>query len=158
MKLVLCRFIVYFCQFMAGALFVHYDSIIPVLILSVPTGVFMFFYEKLLKHDFYFNKDINKKNIIKDTGVCSMPTTLPKFKLNVKAENSMEHILDEAEKRVERMASEYAYQQTEGISDNNVQSVTFLMIKYNIVRGSRMMREDINDQIKVVQTNNSYYV
>lgn len=50
MKLVLCRFIVYFCQFMAGALFVHYDSIIPVLILSIPTGVVMFFYEKLLEH------------------------------------------------------------------------------------------------------------
>lgn len=27
----------------------------------------------------------------------------------------------------------------------NVQSVTFLMIKDNIVRGSRMMREAIND-------------
>ena len=84
------------------------------------------------------------KNIIKDTGVCSMPTKPPKFKLNVKAENSMEHILDEAEKRVERMASEYAYRQTEGISDKNVQSVTFLMIKDNILRGSRMMREVIN--------------
>lgn len=57
----------------------------------------------------------------------------------------MEKILDEAEKRVERMASEYAYRQTEGITDKNVQSVTFLMIKDNIVRGSRMMREAIND-------------
>ena len=57
----------------------------------------------------------------------------------------MDKILDEAEKRVERMASEYAYRQTEGISDKNVQSVTFLMIKDNIVRGSRMMREAIND-------------
>lgn len=43
------------------------------------------------------------------------------------------------------MASEYAYRQTENISDKNVQSVTFLMIKDNIVRGSRMMREAIND-------------
>ena len=57
----------------------------------------------------------------------------------------MDKILDETEKRVERMASEYAYRQTEGISDKNVQSVTFLMIKDNIVRGSRMMREAIND-------------
>ena len=57
----------------------------------------------------------------------------------------MDKILDEAEKRVERMASEYAYRQTDGISDKNVQSVTFLMIKDNIVRGSRMMREAIND-------------
>lgn len=57
----------------------------------------------------------------------------------------MDNILDEAEKRVERMASEYAYRQTEGITDKNVQSVTFLMIKDNIVRGSRMMREAIND-------------
>ena len=57
----------------------------------------------------------------------------------------MDKILDEAEKRVERMASEYAYRQTEGITDKNVQSVTFLMIKDNIVRGSRMMREAIND-------------
>ena len=57
----------------------------------------------------------------------------------------MEKILNEAEERVERMASEYAYKQTEGISDKNVQSVTFLMIKDNIVRGSRMMREAIND-------------
>lgn len=56
------------------------------------------------------------------------------------------------------MASEYAYRQTEGISDKNVQSVTFLMIRDNILRGSRMMREAINDQIKVVQTNNSYHV
>ena len=56
----------------------------------------------------------------------------------------MDKILDEAEKRVERMASEYAYRQTEGISEKNVQSVTFLMIKDNIVRGSRMMREVIN--------------
>lgn len=59
--------------------------------------------------------------------------------------NIMDKILDEAEKLVERMASEYAYRQTEGISDKNVQSVTFLMIKDNIVRGSRMMREAIND-------------
>ena len=58
---------------------------------------------------------------------------------------SMDKILDEAEKKVERMASEYAYRQTEGISDKNVQSVTFIMIKDNIVRGSRMMREAIND-------------
>lgn len=58
---------------------------------------------------------------------------------------SMDKILDEAERRVERMASEYAYRQTEGITDKNVQSVTFLMIKDNIVRGSRMMREAIND-------------
>lgn len=57
----------------------------------------------------------------------------------------MDKILDEAEKRVERMASEYAYRQTEGISDKNVQSVTFLMIRDNILRGSRMMREAIND-------------
>ena len=57
----------------------------------------------------------------------------------------MDKILDGAEKRVERMASEYAYRQTEGITDKNVQSVTFLMIKDNIVRGSRMMREAIND-------------
>ena len=57
----------------------------------------------------------------------------------------MDKILDEAEKRVERMASEYAYRQTEGISDKNLQSITFLMIKDNIVRGSRMMREAIND-------------
>ena len=57
----------------------------------------------------------------------------------------MEKILDESEKRVERMASEYAFRQTEGITDKNVQSVTFLMIKDNIVRGSRMMREAIND-------------
>ena len=57
----------------------------------------------------------------------------------------MDKILDEAEKRVERMASEYAYRQTEGISEKNVQSVTFLLIKDNIVRGSRMMREAIND-------------
>ena len=85
------------------------------------------------------------KNVIKDTGCCSMPTTPPEYKPNVKAENSMERILDEAEKRVERLASEYAYRQTEGISDKNVQSVTFLMIKDNIVRGSRMMREAIND-------------
>ena len=59
--------------------------------------------------------------------------------------STMDKILDEAEKRVERMASEYAYRQTEGITDKNVQSVTFLMIKDNIVRGSRMMREAIND-------------
>lgn len=59
--------------------------------------------------------------------------------------STMDNILDEAEKRVERMASEYAYRQTEGITDKNVQSVTFLMIKDNIVRGSRMMREAIND-------------
>ena len=58
---------------------------------------------------------------------------------------SMDKILDEAEKRVERMASEYAYRQTEGISDKNLQSITFLMIKDNIVRGSRMIREAIND-------------
>ena len=58
---------------------------------------------------------------------------------------NMDKILDEAEKRVERMASEYAYRQTEGISDKNLQSITFLMIKDNIVRGSRMMREAIND-------------
>lgn len=57
----------------------------------------------------------------------------------------MEKILDEAEKRVERMASEYAYRQTENISDKSVQSVTFLMIRDNILRGSRMMREAIND-------------
>ena len=57
----------------------------------------------------------------------------------------MDKILDEAEKRVERMASEYAYRQTEEITDKNVQNVTFLMIKDNIVRGSRMMREAIND-------------
>ena len=57
----------------------------------------------------------------------------------------MDKILDEAEKRVERMASEYAYRQTENITDKNIQSITFLMIKDNIVRGSRMMREAIND-------------
>ena len=57
----------------------------------------------------------------------------------------MDKILDEAEKRVERMASEYAYRQTEGISDKNVQSVTFLIFRDNILRGSRMMREAIND-------------
>ena len=57
----------------------------------------------------------------------------------------MDKILDEAEKRVERMASEYAYRQTDLISDKNLQSITFLMIKDNIVRGSRMMREAIND-------------
>lgn len=66
----------------------------------------------------------------------------------------MDKILDEAEKRVERMASEYAYRQTEGITDKNVQSVTFLMIKDNIVRGSRMMREAINDLKKRVMNNN----
>ena len=58
---------------------------------------------------------------------------------------SMDKILDEAEKRVERMASDYAYRNTESISDKNVQSVTFLMIRDNILRGSRMMREAIND-------------
>ena len=58
---------------------------------------------------------------------------------------NMDKILDEAEKRVERMASEYAYRQTEGISDKNLQSIIFLMIKDNIVRGFRMMRESIND-------------
>ena len=63
----------------------------------------------------------------------------------VKPYNLKHSIMDEAEKRVERMASEYAYRQTEGITDKNVQSVTFLMIKDNIVRGSRMMREAIND-------------
>ncbi len=57
----------------------------------------------------------------------------------------MDKILDEAEKRVEILASEYAYRQTEGITDKNVQSVTFLMIRDNILRGSRMMREAIND-------------
>lgn len=57
----------------------------------------------------------------------------------------MDKILDEAEKRVERMAVEYAYRQTEGISDKNAQSFTFLIIKDNILRGSRMMREAIND-------------
>ena len=57
----------------------------------------------------------------------------------------MDKILDEAEKRIERMASEYAYRQTENITDKNIQSITFLMIKDNIVRGSRMMRESIND-------------
>lgn len=57
----------------------------------------------------------------------------------------MDKILDEAEKRVERMASEYAYRQTENITDKNIQSITFLMIKDNIVRGSRMMREVVND-------------
>lgn len=57
----------------------------------------------------------------------------------------MEKILDEAERRVERMASEYAYRQTDGISDKNVQSVTFLIIRNNILIGSRMMREAIND-------------
>lgn len=57
----------------------------------------------------------------------------------------MENILNEAENRVERMASEYAYRQTEGITDKNVQSVTFLMIRDNIMKGSRMMREVIND-------------
>lgn len=67
------------------------------------------------------------------------------FNKVIKINNSMEKILDEAEKRVERMASEYAYRQTDGISEKNVQSVTFLMIKDNIVRGSRMMREAIND-------------
>lgn len=57
----------------------------------------------------------------------------------------MDKILDEAEKRVEKLASEYAYRQTENITDKNIQSITFLMIKDNIVRGSRMMREAIND-------------
>lgn len=65
----------------------------------------------------------------------------------------MDKILDEAEKRVERMGSEYAYRQTEGITDKNVQSVTFLMIKDNIVRGSRMMREAINDLNKKESNN-----
>ena len=51
------------------------------------------------------------------------------------------------------MASEYAYRQTEGISDKNVQSVTFLMIKDNIVRGSRMIREAINDLKNKEKTN-----
>lgn len=67
------------------------------------------------------------------------------FNKVIKMNYSMDKILDEAEKRVEKLASEYAYRQTEGISDKNVQSVTFLMIKDNIVRGSRMMREAIND-------------
>lgn len=67
------------------------------------------------------------------------------FNKVIKMNYSMEKILDEAEKRVELMASEYAYRQTEGISDKNVQSVTFLMIRDNILRGSRMMREVIND-------------
>ena len=57
----------------------------------------------------------------------------------------MDKILDEAEKRVERMASEYAYRQTEGISDKNVQSVIFQIIRDSLLRGSRMMREAIND-------------
>ena len=67
------------------------------------------------------------------------------FNKVVKMNYSMDKILDEAEKRVERMASEYAYRNTESISDKNVQSVTFLMIRDNILRGSRMMREAIND-------------
>ena len=65
----------------------------------------------------------------------------------------MDKILDEAEKRVERIASEYAYRQTEGISDKNLQSITFLMIKDNIVRGSPMMREAINDLKNKEKTN-----
>ena len=91
--------------------------------------------------------------VLKTPGFVPCRQYPPKFKLNVKAENSMEHILDEAEKRVERLASEYAYRQTEGISDKNVQSVTFLMIKDNIVRGSRMMREAINDLNKKESNN-----
>ena len=67
------------------------------------------------------------------------------FNKVIKMNNSMDKILDEAEKRVERIASEYAYRNTESISDKNVQSVTFLMIRDNILRGSRMMREAIND-------------
>ena len=67
------------------------------------------------------------------------------FNKVIKMNYSMDKILDEAEKRVERMASEYAYRNTESISDKNVQSVTFLMIRDNILRGSRMMREAIND-------------
>lgn len=59
--------------------------------------------------------------------------------------STMDKILDEAEKRVERMASEYAYRQTEGITEKNVQSVTFLMIRDNIMKGARMMGEAIND-------------
>jgi hypothetical protein len=57
----------------------------------------------------------------------------------------MDKILDEAEKRVEKLASEYAYRQTENITDRNVQNITFLMIKHNILLGSRMLREAIND-------------
>ena len=75
------------------------------------------------------------------------------FNKVIKMNYSMEKILDEAEKRVELMASEYAYRQTEGISDKNVQSVTFLMIKDNIVRGSRMIREAINDLKNKEKTN-----
>ena len=75
------------------------------------------------------------------------------FNKVIKMNNSMEKILDEAERRVERMASEYAYRQTEGISDKNVQSVTFLMIRDNILRGSRMMREAINDLKNKEKTN-----
>ena len=75
------------------------------------------------------------------------------FNKVIKMNNSMEKILDEAERRVERMASEYAYRQTENISDKNVQSVTFLMIRDNILRGSRMMREAINDLNKKESNN-----
>ena len=35
----------------------------------------------------------------------------------------MDKILDEAEKRVERMASEYAYRQTENITDKNIRAL-----------------------------------
>lgn len=75
------------------------------------------------------------------------------FNKVIKMNNSMDKILDESEKRVERMASEYAYRQTENISDKNVQSVTFLMIRDNILRGSRMMREAINDLNNKEKTN-----
>lgn len=57
----------------------------------------------------------------------------------------MDKILDEAEKMVEKLAFEYAYRQTENITDRNVQNITFLMIKHNILLGSRMLREAIND-------------
>lgn len=65
----------------------------------------------------------------------------------------MDKILDEAEKRVEKLASEYAYRQTENITDRNVQNITFLMIKHNILLGSRMLREAINDLNNKEKTN-----
>lgn len=57
----------------------------------------------------------------------------------------MEKIFEEAEKRVERMVSEYAYQQTNVITDKDVRAATFVMIESNIMKGARMTIEAIKN-------------